>query len=75
MRKKSNKSYNKNKNKKNNKKNKSKNITLKQKNPNKWMTAPEAAQKALLKTGSISKARENFRRQIELNTYKVFGAL
>ncbi len=54
---------------KRNKKNKS------NKKPKKWVTAIEAAQSTLSKTGSINKARAMLRLQAAKNSRKLFGSL
>ena len=41
----------------------------------KWVTAIEAAQKTLGKTGSISAARKTLRKQALTNARKLFGSI
>lgn len=64
-----------NKNKKLNKKRRNFNKTSRRHKIHDWRTAPEAAQIALMNTGSISKARENFRRQIAVNYNKILSGI
>jgi hypothetical protein len=41
----------------------------------KWITAIEAAQKTLKKTGSLEKAKKSLRKQALTNARKLFGSL
>jgi hypothetical protein len=41
----------------------------------KWVTAIEAAQKTLTKTGSVEAAKETLRKQALTNARKLFGSL
>jgi hypothetical protein len=41
----------------------------------KWTTAIEAAQKTLVKTGSLSAARKSLRKQALTNARKLFGSI
>jgi hypothetical protein len=65
------------KNKRNNtlKKGKKSKQKIKSSLPKKYVSPPEAAQRALMKTGSIAKARESFRRQALVSVQKVFGTI
>jgi hypothetical protein len=47
----------------------------KQKKTKKWRTAVDAAQSALKKTGSLSKARVALRLQAYQNARKLFGSI
>lgn len=47
----------------------------KSKSSTKWITAIEAAQKSLEKTGSVSKANKALKEQALLNARKIFGSV
>jgi hypothetical protein len=47
----------------------------KSKSGKKWVTAIEAAQNTLIKTGSLTSARNSLRKQALLNARKLFGAV
>lgn len=47
----------------------------KNKSGKKWVTAMDAAQKTLLKTGDINAARKSLRRQALTNARKLFGSI
>jgi hypothetical protein len=47
----------------------------KSKSSKKWITAIEAAQKSLEKTGSVSKANKALKEQALLNARKIFGSV
>jgi hypothetical protein len=52
-----------------------KNRTKKSKSGKKWITAVDAAQNTLKKTGSLSKARMALRIQAYQNARKLFGSI
>lgn len=59
----------------NNKKSKTQKNRKNKASGKKWVTAIEAAQRTLSKTGSISAARQSLRKQALTNARKLFGSI
>lgn len=57
------------------KKNKGTRKNKKQKTGKNWVTAIDAAQKTLEKTGSVKAARESLRKQALYNARRLFGSI
>ena len=52
-----------------------KNKSRKMRKSRKWTTAIDAAQKTLMKTGDIKKARQSLKKQALYNARKLFGSV